>query len=93
VSASCAESSEDFSNVSVFLHGDDSKLIFFIAPDEESLLVIQENTSARWPVSVHVGGGKIFVSFPVDLKVMFSMFFIKIRIQLEQKQNLKFLLT
>lgn len=77
VSASSAESSEDFSNVSIFLHGDDSKLIFFIAPDEEVLLVVMEDTSARWPVSVHVGGSKESVSFPIDLKVKFSMFFNK----------------
>ena len=79
VCAGSAESVEDLSNTSSWLHGDDSKLIFFIAPNEESLLVIQENTSARWPVSVHVGGSKIFISFPIDLKVKFSMFFIKIR--------------
>ena len=51
---SSAESIEDFADTSSFLHGDDSELIFFINPNEESLGVIMEDTSTRWPVSVEV---------------------------------------
>ena len=40
-----AESIEDVLNFGSFFHGDNSKLIFFVDPDEESLLIIVEDTS------------------------------------------------
>ena len=49
-----AESIENFTDSSSLLHGDDSELIFFINPNEESLSSIVEDTSAAWPVSVEV---------------------------------------
>jgi len=39
-------------NVSSLLHRDDSELILFVDPDEETLLVVVEDASAFWPVSV-----------------------------------------
>ena len=78
VSASSAESIEDLSDTGTWLHGDDSQLILFVDPDEESLLVVMENTSSRWPVSVEISGSKIFITFPVDLKESLACFFIKI---------------
>ena len=78
VSASSAESLEDLSNTSTWLHGDDSQLILFVDPDEESLLLVVENTSSRWPVPVEISSSKIFVTFPVDLKESLACFFIKI---------------
>jgi hypothetical protein len=38
------------------LHGDDSELILFIDPDQESLFLVMEDTSASWPVSVETTG-------------------------------------
>ena len=46
------------------LHGDDSKLILLVNPDEESLGVVVENTSAGGPVSVGVASLEESVSFP-----------------------------
>ena len=60
-----AESIEDLFDTSTFLHGDDSKLIFFIDPDEESFLDIVEDTSTRWPVSVQVASFEESISFPI----------------------------
>jgi hypothetical protein len=44
--SSSAESGEDFRDTGSLLHGDDSKLILLINPDEESLGIVVENTSA-----------------------------------------------
>ena len=46
------ESAEDCTNISTLLHRNDSELIFFINPDEESLLVVVENASSFRPISV-----------------------------------------
>jgi len=54
VSGGSGKSIENLSDSSSWLHGDDSELIFFVNPNEESLLVIMEDTSTRWPVSVEV---------------------------------------
>ena len=51
---STAESFEDGVQVSSLLHRDNSELIFFVDPDEESLFLIVEDTSAMGPVSVQV---------------------------------------
>ena len=52
MSASSGESVEDGMEVSSLLHRDDSKLIFFVNPHKEGLIVVVENTSAFWPFSV-----------------------------------------
>ena len=50
--SSSTESLENGSDVSTWLHGNDSQLILFVDPDEESLRIVMEDTSARWPVSI-----------------------------------------
>jgi len=60
--SSGGESLENGTDVRSLLHGDDSKLIFFINPDEESLSVIMEDTSTFWPVSLESAGFEIFIS-------------------------------
>ena len=59
------KSLEDLSDVSTWLHGDDSELIFFVDPDKESLGIVMEDTSTRWPVSVKVASSKESVSLPI----------------------------
>jgi len=49
---SLRESRENSSNIGSLLHGDDSKLIFFVNPDEESLGIVMEDSSTLWPVSL-----------------------------------------
>jgi len=61
--SSSAESIKDLFDSSSFLHGDDSKLIFFIDPNEESFINIVEDTSTRWPVSVQVASFEESISF------------------------------
>ena len=46
------KSSEDGANVGTLLHRDDSKLVLFVYPDKESLLIVVENASSLRPVSV-----------------------------------------
>jgi len=46
------ESLENSSDVGSCLHGDNSKLIFFVNPDKESLGIIMEDTSSLRPVSL-----------------------------------------
>ncbi len=65
VSGSSAESVEDFEDTSSWLHRDDSELILFVDPDEESLGVVVEDTSSGWPVSVKVACLKESVSLPI----------------------------
>jgi hypothetical protein len=57
-----AKSIEDFEDSTILLHGDNSELIFLVNPDKESLGIIMENTSSRWPVSVEVACVKESVS-------------------------------
>ena len=65
VLGSSAQSLENCSDVRSWLHRDDSELILFIDPDEESLGVIMENTSSRWPVSIETAGLKESISLPI----------------------------
>ena len=64
-SAGSGESTEDLGDTSTLLHGDDSELILFVNPDEESLLVIVENTSSWWPISVEIASLKESISLPI----------------------------
>ena len=80
MSSSSAESIENFSNTSTLLHGNDSELIFFINPNEESFGIIVENTSARWPVSVQIACLEESVSFSIfnlKLKVRINFIIVK----------------
>ena len=57
-----AQSVEDCLEVCSVLHRDDSKLVFFVDPDEEGLFLVVEDASAVGPVSVEATGFKISVS-------------------------------
>lgn len=50
------ETLQDLSDVSSLLHGDDTEMVLFVAPDEESLLVVVEDSTSLWPVAASVGG-------------------------------------
>ena len=71
VSGSSAESLENGSDVSSWLHRNDSELILFVDPDEEGLVIIVEDTSARWPVSVEAARLEESVSLPFKRKNLF----------------------
>ena len=44
------ESLEHSSDVSTRLHGDNTELVFFIDPDNESFVIIVENAATFWPL-------------------------------------------
>ena len=49
--------------ISTLLHGNNSELIFFVDPDKEGFIVIVENTTTLWPISIQVACLKESVSF------------------------------
>ena len=59
------QSAESGLDVSTWLHGNDSELIFLVDPDEESLCSIVVNTSAGWPVSVETARLEESISLPI----------------------------
>ena len=62
--SSCrCESTENCANISALLHRNDPKLILLIDPDEESLLVVVEDASSLWPISVQATCIKEPISF------------------------------
>ena len=58
------EAVEDGSDVSTLLHGNDSELILFVNPDEEGLLIVVEDSSAGWPVTVETASCEVLVTLP-----------------------------
>ena len=52
LTSSCRKSAEHCANVSAILHRNNSELILFIDPNEESLLVVMEDASSLGPISV-----------------------------------------
>jgi hypothetical protein len=50
--SSNSKSRENSTDISTLLHGDDSELILFVNPNQESLFLVVEDTSTSWPVSV-----------------------------------------
>ena len=57
-----SKSREDSSNIGSLLHGDDSQLILFVDPDEESLFIVVEDASSFGPVSVETNCFKEAIS-------------------------------
>ena len=62
-SSSNGKSTENSSDISSLLHGDNSELILFVDPDKESLFLVMENTSTCWPVSVETTWLQESISF------------------------------
>jgi len=67
VGGGAGETLENGVDIGTLLHGDDTELIFFIDPDEESLGVIVEDTTALGPVTVETAGFEETISFPKNL--------------------------
>jgi hypothetical protein len=51
-SSTSSKSSEYFTNVSTFFHGNDPELILFVDPYKESFVLVVINSSSRRPVSI-----------------------------------------
>merc|ERR1719476_387637 len=56
------QSGEDFFHISSLLHGDDAELVLFVHPDQESLVLVVEDTTTLRPVTLHAGNGKVPVA-------------------------------
>merc|ERR1719481_466925 len=54
---------EDLSEVTSLLHGDDAEVIILVAPDEEGLVVVVEDTTSRGPVAAGVGSLEEAITF------------------------------
>jgi len=54
---------QNLSNVSTVLHGDDTEVIFFVDPDEESLGFVVVDTTSVGPVTAGVSGLEEAISF------------------------------
>ena len=53
---------EDLANVRSLLHRDDSELIFLVDPDQESLVVIVEDTTGLGPFSLETARLEVLVT-------------------------------
>lgn len=53
-----------------WLHRDDTKLIFFVNPDKESLGLIVEDTTTIWPITIEVASFEETISFPKNIAVI-----------------------
>ena len=67
--SSDGESLEDLTDVGALLHGDDTELVLLVDPDEESLGVVVEDTTALGPVAVETASLKETVTLPTRVKV------------------------
>merc|ERR1719317_158194 len=56
------EPGEHFFHISSLLHGDDAELVLFVHPDQESLVLVVEDTTTLRPVTLHAGNGKVPVA-------------------------------
>lgn len=50
------EAAIDLSQITTHLHGNDTQMILFVNPNEESLVVIMVDATPCGPVSASVGG-------------------------------------
>lgn len=69
------ESGENGLDISSVLHRDNSELILFIDPDQESLSIIVEDTTTVGPVSVEIASLEESVTFPKE--IVSNLFFAK----------------
>jgi hypothetical protein len=47
------------------LHGDDTELILFVNPDEESLVLVMEDTTTVGPVTVEAASLEEAITLPI----------------------------
>jgi hypothetical protein len=52
------ETTEDGTEISAHLHGNDPEMILFIDPNKKGLGVVMENPTTSWPVATGVRGLK-----------------------------------
>ena len=63
MSCSFGKAGKHSSDISSILHRNDSKLIFFIDPHKEGLVIVMEDSSSSWPISIESTGFEEPISF------------------------------
>jgi len=53
---------ENLLDITTLLHGDDAELVLLVDPDEESLFLVVEDTTALRPVALHASNSQVPVS-------------------------------
>jgi len=56
------ETGEHLTDVGALLHGNNSKLILLVNPDEEGLGVVVEDTTGLWPLTLETAGFEVLVT-------------------------------
>merc|ERR1712183_1065139 len=59
---STSKAIKDGPNVSSFLHGDNTELIFLIDPGQEGLVLVVEDPAPLWPITLHASDLKVGVA-------------------------------
>merc|ERR1719312_1260111 len=54
-----SQSFENSQHITTFLHGDNSKLVLFIDPNEEGFVIIVEDSTTLRPVSFHSSNSQV----------------------------------
>jgi len=58
---SLSQPGKNFPDITTHLHGDNTKLVLFIDPDQECFLVIVEDSTSLGPIPLHASNGKVSV--------------------------------
>lgn len=70
LSSTASKTLKDASDVGTRLHTDDSELVLLIHPNQESLILVMENTATVWPVAIQAASLQESVSLP---KILIDM--------------------
>merc|ERR1712156_1200368 len=57
-----SEAFKDTLDITTLLHGNDTELILFVDPDKESFVLVVENTTALWPVTLHTSNLQVRIT-------------------------------
>jgi hypothetical protein len=82
--SSASKTGEDLTNVSTLLHRDDTKLIFLINPNEESLSIVMEDTTSIRPVTVETTSFKESITFLKE-EMILDKLILNLRLHTEKR--------
>ena len=90
VSNSARKSIKDGVDIGTVLHADDSELVFFVDPHKESFVLVVEDTTTVWPVTVKVAGLEETISFPIA-NCCWDKFFFYVTVKILKKDSVTYL--
>ena len=62
------------------MHGDDSQLVLFIDPDEESIVIIVEDAAAGGPITIQTGRFEELIAFSEQEVVIDELLLIPVSV-------------